>query len=93
MPKAHKRAKARDQKARETQIAQREAEAKKITPEQYMRRRAAGWALVAVGVVIGVTHWLAHLGVLYEATAMSDLLVGYPMAAAFGIGGAIVLSK
>lgn len=93
MPKSHKRAKARAQQARETQIAQREAEAKKITPEQYMRRRAFGWALVGIGVGIGVSHWLAHLGLLYESTGLNDLLIGYPMAAAFGIGGAVVLSN
>lgn len=93
MPKPHKRAKVRAAKAREQQIAQREAEAKKITPEQYMRRRAAGWALVAIGVGIGVTHWVAHIGLLYDATGISDLLVGYPTAGLFGIGGAIVLSK
>lgn len=92
VPKPHKRAKARAQKARETQIAQREAEAKKVTPEQYMRKRALGWILVALAVAVGTSHWLAHLGALYEATPLSDLVAGYPLAAALGIGGAIVLS-
>lgn len=93
MPRPQKRAKVRAQRARETQIAQQEAESKKLTVEQYMRRRAFGWTLVGLAVGIGVTHWLAHLGLLYEATPMSDLLYGYPMAAVLGIGSAIVLSK
>lgn len=93
MPKPHKRAKVRAQKARETQTAQRGAEAKKLTFEQYRRRRAVGWTLVGLAVGVGVTHWLAHIGLIYEATPMSDLLYGYPMAAAIGIGSAIILSK
>lgn len=93
MPRPHKRAKVREQRARQTQAAQVEAEAKKLTPEQYMRRRAAGWALVGVAVAIGVTHWLAHIGLIYRATAMTDLTIGYPTAALLGIGAAIVLSR
>ena len=93
MPRPHKRAKVREQRARATQAAQRDAEARKLTPEQYVRIRAFGWMLVGVAVAVGVTHWLAHLGVLYRATSLSDLLVGYPTAALLGIGGAIVLSK
>ena len=93
VPRPHKRAKVRAQKARETQVAQRDAEAKKLTPEQYMRRRAAGWALVGAAVAIGLTHWLAHIGLIYRATALTDIAIGYPTAALLGIGAAIILSR
>jgi hypothetical protein len=92
-PRSRKRAAARQQQARATQLAQQKSEAKKLTPEQYMRRRVIGWTLVALGVVVGATHWLAHLGVLYEDRALWDLTIGYPTAALLGIAGAIVLSK
>jgi hypothetical protein len=64
-----------------------------MTPEQYARRRILGWTLVVFAVLVGVTHWLAHLGVLYQDRALWDLMIGYPMAGLLGIGGAIVLSK
>ncbi len=66
MPKSKQRKRAAEARARETQLSQAEAERKKLTPEQHMRRRAFGWALVALAVVVGVSHWLAHLGVLYQ---------------------------
>lgn len=93
MPRSKKPSAARRQQARATQIAQQKSEAKKLTPEQYMRRRAIGWALVALAVVVGVTHWLAHLGALYEDKAIWDLTIGYPTAGILGIAGAILLTK
>ena len=93
MPRPHKRAKVRAQEARATQTAQKNSEAKKLTFEQYARRRAAGWALVAIAVAVGASHWLAHIGLLYRATSLTDLAIGYPTAAVFGIGGAVVLSR
>ncbi|MGH2789244.1 MAG: hypothetical protein ACRDJV_15305 [Actinomycetota bacterium] len=91
--KTKKRSAARQQQARATQIAQQKSEAKKLTPGQYTRRRAIGWTLVALAVVVGVTHWLAHLGALYEDKAVWDLTIGYPTAGILGVAGAIVLSK
>lgn len=93
MPRSRKRASTRQQQARAAQVAQQTSEAKKLTPEQYARRRAIGWTLVALGVIVGVTHWLAHLGVLYEDRALWDLTIGYPTAGILGVAGAIVLSK
>lgn len=93
MPRPRKRRKTRQREARETQVAQQKAEKKKITPEQYMMRRVFGWGLVALALAVGVSHWLAHFGVLYEDTGLWDLTIGYPMAGLLGVTGAIVLSK
>lgn len=93
MPRPKKRKKSKERRARETQAAQQSAEKKKITPGQYMRRRALGWGLVALAIVVALSHWLAHLGVLYEDKALWDLTIGFPMAGALGVAGAIVLSR
>jgi hypothetical protein len=93
MPESRKRRRASEKRAAETQAAQQRAEKRMLTPAQYMRRRSFGWSLVALGVLIGVTHWLAHLGVLYEDTGLWDLTIGYPTAALVGVLGAVVLSK
>lgn len=93
MPKPSTRKKVAQNKARETQVAQSTAEKKKLTPAQYTRRRALGWAIVAAGVIVAVTHWGAHLGFLYEDTGLWDLTIGYPTAALLGIGGSIVLGR
>lgn len=93
MPQSRKRSGVRQQRQRATQIAQQESEAKKLTPEQYMRRRIFGWTLVGLGILVGITHWLAHLGVLYEDRALWDLTIGYPTSGVLLIAGAIVLSK
>lgn len=93
MPKSKNRRKGSKARARATQVAQKEAETKRLTPRQNMRRRAFGWTLVALAVGFAVTHWLAHLGVLYNDRPIWDLTIGYPMAGLLGIGGAIVLSS
>jgi hypothetical protein len=86
--------KARAIRAREAQTAQRQAERKKLSYAQYRRRRVFGWSLVALGVVVGVTHWLQHLQLYSLASqGVSDVFLGYPMAVLLGVGGAIVLSK
>lgn len=93
MSRPKKRKKSRERRARETQVAQQSAEKKSITPEQYMRRRVFGWGLVTLAVLVGVSHWLAHLGALYQDTGLWDLTIGYPMAGALGVMGAVVLSR
>jgi hypothetical protein len=93
MPRPKKSKKSRERRARETQSAQQRAEKRKLTPEQFMRRRALGWGLVALAVVVGVSHWFAHVGVLYEDKPLWDLTIGFPMAGALGVAGAIVLSR
>lgn len=58
-------------------------------------RRIVGWALAGVAVLVGVAHWVAHLG--YRPIPLSmgwqDLLIGYPMAGLLGIAAAISLSR
>ncbi len=77
-----------------TQAAQRRAEATKLTPAAYQRRRVLGWSLVALGVVVGLQHLVAHLGFFNVISpGVDDLVVGYPLAGLLGIAGAIVLSK
>lgn len=92
-------AKARDKRkearARQTQAAQVQAARKrKMSPRAYRARRVVGWSLVAVGVLVGVTHWLEHLQLFSIAPKhMEDLLLGYPMALLLGIAGSVVLSR
>jgi hypothetical protein len=59
-----------------------------------MWRRWVGWGLVTAAVLIGVSHWLRHLGVFTILPhGLADLFIGYPAAAALGVGGALVLSS
>jgi hypothetical protein len=80
-------------RAKATQAAQKKAEAKRLTPEQYARRRFFGWSLVVIAVAVAVTHLLAHGGWLYEDRPIWDLTIGYPTAGGLGIWAAIILSK
>lgn len=93
MPKSKQRKKPALKKVEQATSEQEKAEAKKLTPQQYMRHRIFGWTLVALAVVIGVTHWGAHLGALYEDSGLYDLTIGYPTAGLLAIWSAIVLSK
>ena len=46
------------------------------------------------GVAVGVSHWLAHLGLWrFASDGVMDLTAGYPTAALLVVVGAIVLSK
>lgn len=81
-------------RARRRQHQQEGAERKRLTPGQYGLRRAVGWGLVTAAVLIGVSHWLQHLGVFTILPhGLADLFVGYPAAAVLGVGGALVLSR
>ena len=90
MPRSKKRGPS--PRAAQTKADQAEAVKKTITPQQYARRRAFGWTLVGAGVLMVVTHWVAHLGALYDDRPLFDLLIGYPMGGLLAIAGAIVLS-
>lgn len=94
MPRSKKRKKTSQRQARQARLEQQRAEDKKLTPEQYMRRRAFGWGLVGLAVLVGVSHWLAHVfGFPYQDSARWDLTLGYPTAAALAIAGSVALSK
>jgi len=55
---------------------------------------ALGWALVSLGVAVGVQHLLAHWGLFTVISrGWDDLAVGYPMAGLLAIAGTIVLSR
>lgn len=89
------RGKRKQARAGETQAAQRRAaERRQTSLRAYRTKRALGWSLVTIGVLVGVSHWLEHLQVFTIAPkGVEDLLLGYPMAQLLGIAGSIVLSR
>lgn len=87
------RDKRREARARQTQRDQERA-SRQLSPREQRARRTIGWVLVGLGVVIGVSHWLTHIGAWdFASQGIEDLIAGYPMAALLAIGGAIVLSR
>jgi len=89
------RDKRREAQARETQAAQQRAkQQKQISVRVYRFRRALGWGLVGLGILVGVSHWLTHIGLWgFASQGVMDLVAGYPMAAALAIAGSIVLGR
>lgn len=85
----------RETRARETQAAQERAKQRKqITLRQYRVRRALGWGLVGLGILIGASHWLSHIQLWgFAAQGVMDLVAGYPMALLLVVAGAIVLGR
>jgi hypothetical protein len=89
-----RRDKAAEARARETRAAQRRAEEGKGTLPAYRRRRLLGWSLVTLGVIVGVQHFISHLGVYsLISPGVDDLMAGYPLAGFLGMAGVIVFSK
>lgn len=69
-----------------------------IARRKYRRRRIflrTGQAIMAVGAVVAVVHWLAHLEAFGPAQPEGwiDLVAGYPMGLLLIIVGAIVSSR
>ncbi|MGH3775988.1 MAG: hypothetical protein ACRDRR_09695 [Pseudonocardiaceae bacterium] len=66
------------------------------TPAYYrlLYKRIAGWALVSLGLLVGGSHVITHLGnfQVLPSAGLQDLLMGYPMAGILSIGGIILLS-
>ena len=88
------RDKRREARTRQTQRAQERAASRQVSPKAARARRTIGWVLAGLGVVVGVSHWLTHLGVWdFASQGIEDLVAGYPMAALLAIGGAVVLSR
>ncbi len=71
-----KRAQVQQKEAAAASATHRQAETRKLTPAQYVRRRTFGWTLVVLAVLIAVTHLLGHLGILYHATGLTDVTIG-----------------
>lgn len=89
-----RRNKSREAQARATQASQQQAEKSYVSLQSYQRRRVFGWTLVVLGIVVGVQHLIAHVGLwTLISPGWDDLVAGYPMAGVLGIAGAIVLSK
>lgn len=67
------------------------------TPAYYRQlyKRIAGWALVSLGLLVGGSHVITHLGSfqVLPTVGLQDLLVGYPMAGLLFVGGIILLSS
>lgn len=49
--------------------------------------------IMALGFLVGLSHWIAHLVVTGGPPGLQDLLIGYPTAAAFLIAGAILAGR
>jgi di/tricarboxylate transporter len=91
---AKTRDKRREARARQTHRTQERAASRQLSPRADRARRTIGWVLVGLGVVIGVSHWLTHLGAWdFASQGIEDLVAGYPMAALLAIGGTVVLSR
>ena len=89
------RDKRRETQARQTQAAQGRAKQRNtLSLRAYQFRRALGWGLVGLGIAIGVSHWLSHIGFWgFASQGVMDLVAGYPMAGLLAIAGAIVLGR
>ncbi|MFP5330789.1 MAG: hypothetical protein ACLGHX_00275 [Acidimicrobiia bacterium] len=49
---------------------------------------------MALGVVVFSQHLVSHMGFfIVISSGWDDLLIGYPVAALLGAGGAVLLSK
>lgn len=80
-------------RARETQVQQVRAEtARTRSYASYRRRRSLSWGLIALGIVVGVSHWFEHFGLIRIASlSAEDLAIGYPTAALLAIVGLMLL--
>lgn len=93
-PPPKRRNKAKEIRAKETQVAQEKAEARRMSPAAYRRRRALGWTLVVLAVVVVATHFFEHMGMIgFASQGVEDLIAGFPMGLVLGVVGAIVLSN
>ncbi len=93
MPTSRTRKKQQQTRARRTQSTQKDAEKRRHAMRSYRTRRVVGWSLVVVAVIVGVTHFLEHLGVFaFASPGVEDLVAGYPLAALLGVAGSIILT-
>jgi hypothetical protein len=65
-----------------------------MTLFEHRLRRSGGWGLVTGGIVVGIAHWLTHIGAWsFASRGAMDLLAGYPLAVLLIILGSVVLSR
>ncbi len=82
-----------EHRAADTRVQQVQAEMRRAFRRQRRRKVWAG-ALVTTGAIIGVSHWLQHLGAYTLLDpGLADLLIGYPMSGALIVAGLIVLGR
>ncbi|MEP6814390.1 MAG: hypothetical protein ABI873_02430 [Marmoricola sp.] len=57
--------------------------------------RIIAWALVGLGLVVGVNHMFMHLGGqwLPMSQGLQDVLVGYPTAGLLAVAGFVILGQ
>jgi hypothetical protein len=64
---------------------------------KYLRKRRLtriGITLMVVGGLVGIIHWLGHLGTFgAQPPGIVDLVAGYPMAALLFLSGAITAGQ
>ncbi len=93
-PRTIQRRKAGGARARQTQVEQKKAEERKLSPAAYRRRRVFGRTLVVVAIIVGVTHLMEHMMIIkFASPGVEDLVAGFPMAGILGVAGAIILAK
>ncbi|MCQ9164164.1 hypothetical protein [Arthrobacter sp. STN4] len=52
-----------------------------------------GQAIMVLGLLVGISHWIAHFAVPGGPPGIQDLLIGYPTAAAVLIVGAVLAGR
>lgn len=58
------------------------------------RKHIIGWVVVALGGVIGVIHWLGHLGAFGSPpSTLADLVAGYPAAGVLIVIGFVLVGQ
>lgn len=62
---------------------------------RWVATRITGYTLVVLGLVVGATHVVTHLGYfgVLPVVGWQDLAMGYPMAGALFIAGVVVLGR
>ncbi len=96
MPKSRGRAKGKRRKSRGPRAVLPEQAStrstKRASYRNRRRKRLAGWSLVTAGAVIGVSHWLSHLGFIRIASpGVEDVAIGYPVAVLLMVVGAMLI--
>lgn len=95
MPKSRGRAKKKrspSSRAHEEAVADERLKGKRLSWQARRNRRMAGWSLVALGGLVGVSHWMEHLGLFRLASdSVQDLFLGYPLAMLLIVAGFILL--